>query len=219
MEASRYDPSTAPLPSAAYPPARYIETDHEKIYTIIEQFNFATVISARADESFITHVPVTLDRARGSMGVLFGHLDRLNPQAKLIAGRMVAVLFHGPNSYISPHALEIDCLPTWNSINVHARGTGRLLEDQETLLRGLCGISEKSDPEPGAYRLDMHDPRIDQFIDHIVGFEIEITELTGRFKISQELDQENRRLAAREMTKTARRSRRRLLADIFELER
>jgi L-ornithine N5-oxygenase len=203
---------------AAYPPSRYVETDREKIYKIIERFNFGTVISARDGDPFVTHVPVTLDSSRGANGVLFGHMDRANPHTELIDGRVVTVLFHGPNSYISPHALEVDALPTWNSINVHVRGTGRVLAQSETVLRGLCGISEKSDPSPGAYRLDVDDPQIPQLIGHIVGFEIEISELIGRFKISQELDVENRRLAALEMMKTAQRDQRRLLAEIFELE-
>jgi predicted FMN-binding regulatory protein PaiB len=210
--------SAGPRRAAAYPPSQYVEGDREKIYAIIERFNFATVISARDGEPFVTHVPVTLNRSRGAMGVLFGHMDRRNPHARLIDGRSITVLFHGPNSYISPHVLETDVLPTWNSINVHARGTGRLIPDQETLILGLCGISEKSDPEPGAYRLNAADPRIDGLIDHIVGFEIEITELVGRFKVSQELDERNRELAALEMAKTARRSQRPFLARMFELE-
>lgn len=203
---------------AAYPPSQYVEGDREKIYAIIERFNFATVITAHNGDAVVTHVPVTLDRSRGAMGVLFGHMDRRNPHARLIDGRNLTVLFHGPNSYISPHVLETDVLPTWNSINVHARGTGRLIPDQETVILGLCGISEKSDPEPGAYRLNAADPRIDGLIDHIVGFEIEINELVGRFKISQELDERNRKLAALEMVKTAQRDHRPFLADMFALE-
>lgn len=203
----------------AYPPARYVEHDVAKIHEIIELFNFATVVSVDAGEPVVTHVPVTLDRTRGPHGVIFGHMDRRNPHLALLAGRRTTLLFHGPNSYITPHALAIDALPTWNSVNVHVRGTGRLLDDRRELLSGLCGISEKSDPGPGAYRIDPDDPRIDLFIDHVVGFEIEIDELVGRFKVSQELDAENRLLTAREMARTARRDRAGLLADIFNLER
>ncbi|XVQ07079.1 SidA/IucD/PvdA family monooxygenase [Spirillospora sp. CA-255316] len=205
----------SPAPGS-YPPKRYVEDDLEKIFAIVERFGFATVISARGEEdAVVTHVPLTLDRSRGAKGVLFGHMDRANPHAGLIDGRTVTVLFHGPNAYISPDALGRSVLPTWNSLNVHARGTGRLLTDRAELVRGLGGICERSDPGPGAYRLDLADPRIDQIIGHIVGFEIEIEELTGRFKISQELDAENRRLAALEMASHTERGERRLLASIF----
>ncbi len=136
-----------------------MEDELEKIYAIVERFNFATLVSARGEQdAVVTHVPVTLDRTRGAKGVLFGHMDRANPHAGLIDGRTVTVLFHGPNAYISPHALGRSVLPTWNSLSVHARGTGRLLTDHAELVRGLGGICEQSDPGPGAYRLDLADP-------------------------------------------------------------
>jgi len=204
---------------AGYPPLRYIENEPRKIYAIIERFNFATVISARGIEDVVvTHVPVTLDRSRGSKGVLFGHMDRRNPHVELIDGRKLTVLFHGPNAYLSPHVFIANVLPTWNSLNVHVRGMGRVIADRDELIQGLCGICEKTDRAPCAYRLDRDDPRIDELIGGIVGFEIEIEDLVGRFKISQELDQQNRQLAALEMARAATSSQRALLGEIFGLD-
>lgn len=204
--------------ASAYPPPHYLETDLEKIYAVMERFNFATLISARgAEDPVVTHVPLTLDRSRGEHGVLFGHLDRANPHVQLIDGHQLTVLFHGPNTYLSPYVLETSVLPTWNSMNVHVRGRGRLLADRAALLAGLCGICEKSDPGADSYRLDPDDPRIDRIIDYVVGFEIEIHELVGRFKLSQELDDRNRRLAASALMATAQRDERELIEKIFGL--
>jgi L-ornithine N5-oxygenase len=187
---------------AEYPPKRHLENDPEKLYAVIERFKFATVISVQASgEPVVTHVPLTLDRSRGAKGVLFGHMDKANPHIDAVEGRRLLAVFHGPNSYISPHVYETDQLPTWNSITVHAWGKARLLRDQRALIRGLMGICEQSDHRPNAYRLDAEDHRIDQLIDYILGFEIEIDELIGRFKLSQDRAEEDRRLAAIELAR------------------
>lgn len=188
--------------NSEYPPKRHLEHDEEKLYAVVERFKFATVISGQPNgEPIVTHVPMTLDRSRGKKGVLFGHMDRANPQVDLLEGRKVLVLFHGPNAYISPYVYETDQLPTWNSITVHVKGEARLLRDQQSLLRGLQSICEKEDHRPGAYRLNLQDRRIDQLINFIVGFEVEIEEMIGRFKLSQDRNETDRRRAAEELAR------------------
>lgn len=192
-------------PSAAtYPPRRYLEQDPAKLYPVLRRFNFATVVSARgAGDPVVTHVPMTLDLSRGEFGVLFGHMDRTNPHVELIAGQPVTVLFHGPNSYLSPDVFTCGPLPTWNSISVHVRGRGRLIDERDDLVRGLCDLAEQSDANGSGYRLRPDDPRIDKLIEHVVGFEIEIARIVGRYKLSQELDDGERRRAARELARTS----------------
>ena len=178
-----------------YPPKRHLEEDEQKIYAVVERFPFATVVSADADQAFVTHVPLTLDRTRGSKGVLFGHLDKFNPQVALLDDRPILAIFHGPNAYISPHDYETDQLPTWNSITVHALGRVRRLRNQKDVVRGLLGISEYADHRPSAFRLSEDDPRIARLIEFIVGFEIEIEQLIGRFKLSQDRNPRDQELA------------------------
>jgi L-ornithine N5-oxygenase len=185
-----------------YPPKRHLEDDHEKLYAIIERFRFATLISVTKDgEPLTTHVPLTLDRNRGKYGVLFGHMDRSNRHVDWIENREIRAIFHGPNAYISPYILETDQLPTWNSIAVHVRGMARVLDDPTTVISGIAGICERADPAEGAYRLNLVDPRIDRLIDYIVGFEIEVLEMIGRFKLSQDRNPRDRELAARAFTR------------------
>jgi lysine/ornithine N-monooxygenase/predicted FMN-binding regulatory protein PaiB len=188
--------------TARYPPRRHVEHDADRLFAVVERFRFATLISAEAaDEPVVTQLPMTLDRSRGAKGTLFGHLDRANPHADLLEGRAVLALFHGPNGYISPDAYETSQLPTWNSITVHVRGRARLVTDRDALVGGLCGIAAASDRQAGAYRLSPDDPRIDRLIAYIVGFEIEIDELTGRFKLSQDRNDVDRRHAAMALAK------------------
>jgi predicted FMN-binding regulatory protein PaiB len=126
-------------------------------------------------------------------------MDRANPHADLLAGQRILAIFHGPNAYISPHVYQTDQLPTWNSIAVHVRGKVRVLSDRQELVRGLMGICEQSDPAPGGFRLDPQDPRIERLIDFIVGFEIEIDDLIGRFKLSQDRTEADRKRAAQQI--------------------
>jgi lysine/ornithine N-monooxygenase/predicted FMN-binding regulatory protein PaiB len=181
-----------------YPPQRHLETDSRKLYSVLQEFKFATLVSSGEDGPLVTHVPLTLDRERGRKGVLFGHMDRANPHVNLLDGQRVLAVFHGPNTYISPHTYQTSQLPTWNSIAVHVRGVVRLIDDNDALVRGLATICEQSDRAPGAYRLDPQDPRIGRLIDYIIGFEIEIDEMVGRFKLSQDRSDSDSRLAADE---------------------
>jgi amino acid adenylation domain-containing protein len=191
---------TARLRDVEYPPARHIESDPEKLYAVIERCKFATLISVRDGEPIVTHVPLILDRTRGAKGTLFGHMDRANPHLDALGKQPALALFHGPNAYISPHIYTTQQLPTWNSMTVHVRGKVRMLTCPNALLRGLASIAE-ADTRPDAYRLDLKHPAIDRLTHYIVGFEIEIEELIGRFKLSQDRNPTDQRLAAIELAR------------------
>jgi len=190
--------------SADYPPARHVEDDRDALYAFIQQHPFATLISARAqDDPVATQIPLILDRERGANGVLFGHVDRSNPHAEILDGRPIMAIFHGPHGYISPLVYRTRQLPTWNSMSVHLWGCVRLLEDKPAVVRGLQSICERADPDPGSFRLEAQDPRIEALIDGIVAFEIDIERMVGRFKLSQDRDIEDRRLAAQSLMRNA----------------
>lgn len=179
-----------------YPPKRHVDLDPEHLYAVMKRFPFATIISVADGKPLISQVPLILERGRGKLGVLFGHLDRNNPQVPLFDRGDATVIFHGPNSYITPYTYESSQLPTWNSISVHAAGHVTLIEDRNRLIRGLQSICEAADPAPGAYRLPADEPRIALLIDYIVGFEIEIESMIGRFKLSQDRHDADRAAAA-----------------------
>lgn len=181
-----------------YPPKRYLETDPDRLRAVIERYRFATLVSAQGvDEPIVSQLPLTLDTSRGSLGVLFGHMDLANPHAELLDGRRVFVLFHGPNGYISPHVYESTQLPTWNSISVEVQGRARILRDKEAVVNGLRGIAAAADPSPGGFRLSREAAGDEELFPFLVGFEIEIDQMRGRFKLSQERDDRDRWHAAR----------------------
>jgi predicted FMN-binding regulatory protein PaiB len=169
------------------------------------------------DEPVVTPLPLTLDTSRGSLGVLFGHMDSANPHAELLDGRRVLVLFHGPNEYISPHVYESTQLPTWNSIIVEVRGRARILRDKDAVVNGLCGIAAAADPSPDGFRLTHEAAGDENLLPLLVGFEIDIDEMTGRFKLSQDRDDRDRRLAARALAHGMQQDDRDLISSIVGL--
>jgi L-ornithine N5-oxygenase len=200
----------APMQGVAYPPPLHVEADPEKLYALLRECPFATLVSADGGVPTITHLPLILDRSKGGKGVLFGHVYRANPHLRILTGRRSLAVFHGPNSYITPYVWVADQLPTWNSMAVHVWGSVRLIETRAELIRGLASISE-FDTRPGAYRLDPDSPRIERIIDYIVGFEFEIEEMVGRFKLSADLDDADQRRAAIEMAENTERGQRGLI--------
>ena len=130
----------------------------------------------------------------GEHGLIEGHFARANRHWQSLAGRETLVVFPGPHSYVSPTLyVEPLSVPTWNYIAVHAYGTLTLVEDdpgKEALLKGLIQIHEPAYAEkwramPDGFRRTM--------LAGIVGFRIPIARIEGKFKISQNRNQAERR--------------------------
>jgi transcriptional regulator len=140
-----------------------------------------------------THLPLVV-KNDGEHGLLEGHFARANRHWRSLAGRETLAVFSGPHSYVSP-ALYVDPLsvPTWNYIAVHAYGTLELIEDEsgkDALLAGLIhahepAFAEKWRAMPDGFRRSM--------LAGIVGFRIPIARIEGKFKISQNRDEAERR--------------------------
>lgn len=180
-----------------YLPAAFNETDREALHTLIESFGFATLISPDAADPMITHLPLLLDRGRGAAGTLIGHFARGNPHWRTLQERPDALaVFHGPHAYVSPSWYGVHpSVPTWNYAVVHARGPARLVEDRaalEDIIRRLVETFEN--PRPAPWRMELPENFRQAMMGGIVGLEIEIAQLTGKFKLSQNRTPEDRRL-------------------------
>ncbi len=170
-----------------YPPANHVSANLEHSYLVMEAFRFATVISRTDGDLAVTQLPLMLDRSRGPYGHLIGHIDKYNPHSRYLEGNRIFAVFHGPNAYISPNVYESTQLPTWNSVSVHVRGTAAIISSPETVKASLIrmtSILEANSPAP--YSLSPDNPAIARLLAHIVGFEICIEEVVGRFKLSQD---------------------------------
>jgi transcriptional regulator len=164
----------------------------------------ASVISRTDDDVAITPLPLVLDRHRGAHGVLVGHIDRNNPHAAYLDGQPVAAVFRGPDAYISPSVYSTPQLPTWNYIAVHVRGVARLLPDADGLREALIAMAAHLRRDGDPFVLDAGHARMNALLPYIVGFEIEITAMTGRFKLSQDKIPRDTELAKQRLMAQAR---------------
>ncbi len=142
---------------------------------------------------YATHLPLVLDRTRGPYGVLQGHIARANPHHVRAADTQNAlVMFTGVSSYITPgwypsKAEHGKAVPTWNYVAVHATGIVRFVDDREFLMPHLDRLTtehEASQAHPWAMH-DAPETFLEQMVRAIVGVEIEITALEGKWKLSQ----------------------------------
>ena len=173
-------------------------TDRSILIEAMQTYSFAILFGPQSDSGSAgilaaTHLPLVV-KDEGEHGLIEGHFARANRHWQSLAGRETLVVFPGPHSYISPTLyVEPLSVPTWNYIAVHAYGTLTLVEDEpgkEALLNGLIQIHEPAYAEkwramPEGFRRTM--------LAGIVGFRIPIARIEGKFKISQNRNQAERR--------------------------
>jgi predicted FMN-binding regulatory protein PaiB len=178
-----------------YPPEYYLENDKEKIYRVIETYSFATVISRAEDDIIVTQLPLILDRQRGEFGYLVGHMDRNNPHTRYLDSKNGFAIFHGPNAYISPNVYQSSQLPTWNSISVHIKGRIRILGSTDAVCESMVKMVSFLEKGKNPFILRRDNAKVQSLLSYVVGFEIEILEMIGRFKLSQNKDAIDKQLA------------------------
>lgn len=175
-----------------YTPASFAVTDPERLATFIAEHSFATVVTQHDGAPFASHLPLLLDRERGPQGTLVGHMAKANPQWRdaldMEDGIDALAIFHGPHTYISPTwYAEPNTVPTWNYIAVHATGRLKRMEDTNRLLALLSRTVDNYESSlPAPWRLAAQDATfIDKLLTSIVGFEIAIEKLEGKWKLNQ----------------------------------
>ena len=171
-----------------YVPQHFREERTEVIHDLIEANSFATVVSNTSRGLFATHIPILLDRGRGELGTLRGHVARANPHWEELAASEALVIFGGPHAYISPSwYASSGRVPTWNYIAVHAYGTPRLIEDDaglRAILDRTIATYERGLEPP--WTIDRVEPgAVNAMLGSIVGFEMPIARLEGKRKLNQ----------------------------------
>lgn len=159
----------------------------------MREHSFATIITSGADDApqpLATHMPVVYRESRlnEGQGTLVSHLARANPQWRHFSREEeVLVIFTGPHAYISPAWYATHpSVPTWNYTAVHVYGIARIVTDTDKLANMLNELIEFYEaPRPDRWAGDMPQEFRDQLMKAIVGFEIEITRMEGKFKLSQ----------------------------------
>lgn len=174
-----------------YVPPHFRQSDTAAMQAAMRDIAFASLVSHGEHGLTASHVPLLLDAARGPYGVLRGHLARANMQARQKPDQALAI-FLGPQGYISPgwYAAKREhgkVVPTWNYIAVHASGPLRWIEDGEALLAIVRDLTEHHEAGlPAPWRVsDAPADFIAGMLRGIIGFELEIADLQGKWKLSQ----------------------------------
>lgn len=167
-----------------YIPRSFEMTDKETLYALMEQNSFAILFSQHDDKPCATHLPLLLNR---NDGCLYGHMAKANPHWQSIKGE-VMVVFSGAHSYISPSWYETpQSVPTWNYTAVHVHGDVEWIEDHEVLIKILDeSVSYYETHMPNPWSMSQADPAfLANLAKGIIGFKIHISEIEGKWKLSQ----------------------------------
>jgi len=174
-----------------YIPKAHRVEDRALLHDFMDDYPFVDLVTA-APEIRITHIPVLLDRGVAPYGAIYGHVSKNNPQHDAFDGRQRAVIiFRGPNSYISPSwYARPEAVPTWNFAVAHASGTLNAVTDKRALrafLAKLIDTFEKRYATASSYDFaKLPDNYVEGMLGGIVGFEMKIDALEGKFKLGQE---------------------------------
>lgn len=171
-----------------YIPFLYRLEDFEAVFAFMQAHNFALVVSQDGDRPIATHLPVSVS-LQGEQVVLRGHFAKPNPQWKSLVGQQAMIVFSGPHAYISPtHYERRESVPTWNYIAVHAYGKPELVTYDEQPERLQAMIDELIGFHEQTYQAqwdDLSDRYREGMLRGVVGFEMVVTELEGKAKLSQ----------------------------------
>ncbi|MGH8413881.1 MAG: FMN-binding negative transcriptional regulator [Gammaproteobacteria bacterium] len=171
-----------------YTPASFKEDGIPHLHKLMRRYPFALLLTAHDGEIAATHLPFMIDADRGKHGTLLAHMACANPHWKLFDARREAlVVFTGAHTYISPSWYESPVtVPTWNYAVVHAYGRPVIVKDKvrvRAMLEQLVTIHETTINPP--WSTAQADGYVNEQLDYIVAFEIEIERLEGKFKLNQ----------------------------------
>jgi transcriptional regulator len=181
----------------AYPGPAFREERTDVLHAAIRQLAFGTLITHAHGDFVVSHLPFEVEAQPAPYGTLLGHVARYNPQWREIDGGGIPALaiFQGPHAYVSPSwypgkRQDPRQVPTWDYIAVHARGTLRVFHDEERLHDLLQRLVERNESSrPGPWRItDAPADYLREQMRYIVGLELRIGKLEGRYKLSQNRD-------------------------------
>ena len=187
-----------------YVPAHFEENRPEVLHQLIVDQPFATLVTTGPNGLDANHLPFEFAAGEGPLGTLRAHVARANPVWQEVAENPdTLVIFQGPAAYISPtwypskHETHRQ-VPTYNYMVVHAHGK-IVVHEEEAFLRGLVArltrTMEANEPKPWKMG-DAPADYISQMLGAIVGIEIEVTRLVGKWKLGQNKEARDRRGAA-----------------------
>ncbi len=186
-----------------YCPAAFQENRLPVLHALMAQYPLATIVAHGSSGLVVEHVPLLLRPGPDGHGCLVGHVAMANP---LVAPDLLAngavevrVVFQGPQIYISPNWYASkqehgQVVPTWNYAVVHASGQLSRIDDpkwKRGLLEELTRTHEAAQPNPWAVG-DAPEPYLQRMMGAIVGLQVRVDGLQGKWKVSQNQPEANR---------------------------
>ncbi len=176
-----------------YQPPHHREDRLEVQHALIRAHPLGALVTFGAGGLTANLVPFILDAAASPLGTLKAHIARANPQWRDFDPAVEAlVIFHGVESYITPSWYPAKrehgkVVPTWNYASVQARGTMRAIEDRDWLAAQIAALTAENEgarKEPWSVS-DAPDAFVAAQMKGIVGLEIPISHIEGKWKVSQ----------------------------------
>ncbi|CAD6876281.1 FMN-binding negative transcriptional regulator [Methylomonas fluvii] len=184
-----------------YIPKHFDEPRIEVMQALIRDYPLATLVTLSADGLNANHIPLHwLEEGDTAYGCLRGHIARSNPLwTDFDQQTEVLAVFQSENAYILPswYASKPETgkvVPTWNYTAVHAYGKLRIIDDPAWIRRQLQAMTDEFEagfPEPWSVA-DAPADFTERLLTQIVGIEISVTRLQGKWKVSQNQPPENR---------------------------
>lgn len=180
--------------------AHFAETRVPVLHALMQSRPLATFILANGDDIVVNHMPMMIEGGAGDAGVLRAHIPRSNRIWESFDGQRNAVaVFHGPEAYVSPSWYPSKrehgkAVPTWNYVVVHAHGCPAAVHDAAWLrehLKVMTNTHEAHQAQPWQLS-DAPPDYIELMLRNIVGIEMPISRLEGKWKISQNRPEEDR---------------------------
>lgn len=180
-----------------YLPTHFERSDTAALQALVDAHPLAMLVTLRAGEPVVDHIPMLLDAGRGPHGTLVGHVARANPLWRT-PGACLAV-FRGPQAYVSPSWYPSKrehgkAVPTWNYAVAHAHGTFRAFDDAAALRALVTRLTERHEAgQPSPWQVnDAPADYLETMLQAIVGIELPVERIQGKFKLSQNRSEADR---------------------------
>ena len=174
-----------------YLPKHFSVDDPALLAQLIAEYPLATIVGSLENQLEVNHLPLMLSSDRTK---LYGHIARVNPLVKVAgsSNTSVTAIFNGPQAYVTPAWYPSKketgkVVPTWNYAVVHAQGNIKLIEDAQWLRSHVAQMTNIHEPtyQSNCKLDDAPEDYVQMMLKAIIGIEIEVKSLVGKFKLSQ----------------------------------
>ncbi|GAB2689468.1 FMN-binding negative transcriptional regulator [Mucilaginibacter koreensis] len=182
-----------------YIPKQNLMASAAEAVAFMQKYSFATLVTSIDDIPFATHLPFVVKHSDYGSIQLLAHLAKANPHAEHLEKQTSLVIFNEPHAYISPSLYDKELnVPTWNYLAVHAYGKAQLINDSAEEKEVLVHMIQQYEQTYLQQWDKLPDDYKNRLLNGIVSFKIEVTDLQGKKKLSQNktLPEQQRIIAA-----------------------